>query len=228
MKKFDVYIITYTETNGESNYRHLQKSIYPQVKRVDNIKGRSNAYAKVFEDTDADYVYIVSGDHNVSTTFKFEEPVDDAIHVWPSINRSNQHPTYTSGIKLFPVAPFKNHVFDKVDPLLGIEHNIVLEVEPASTHQWDYNDFAIFSHVVKENLTLRMMIAEGIHGAKEEYEQWQKWDMHPVFSKDNIKVFWEFAETLDPAEVPEELFDTYDHLKQMFIDSFVKSEISTK
>lgn len=228
MKKFDVYMITYTEANGESNFRHLQTSSYAKAKRIDNVKGRSNAYAKVFQDTDADYVYIVPGDHNVSPEFVFEEPQDDAIHIWPSVNRSNQHISYTSSIKLFPVAFFKNHTFDKVDPLLGISHPVVLEETPASTNQWDYNDFSTFAHVVKENLTLRLMIDQEIAGAKEEYLKWQEWDLHPGYSKDNIKVFWEFAEQLNPNEVSEDLFDTYDQLKKMFVESFIKTEVNTR
>jgi hypothetical protein len=228
MKKFDVYMITYTETNGESNFRHAQRTVYPQIKRIDNIKGRSNAYAKVFEDTDADFVYIVSGDHNINPEFKFKEPTDDAVHIWPSVNRSNQYVSYSSGIKLFPVAQFKNHKFDKVDPLLGFDHKVILETDPASTHQWDYNDFAIFSHVVKENIILRVMIDEGINGAVDEYATWQTWDLHPEYSRENIKVFWEFAETLNPNDVPDELFDDYDHLKKMFVDSFIKTEVNAR
>jgi hypothetical protein len=228
MKKIDVYIITYTETNGESNYRFIEKNLYPQVKRIDNIKGRSNAYAKIFEDTDADYVYIVSGDHNVNTDFKFIVPSDDAVHVWPSKNRANQMISYSSGIKLFPVAPFKDHKFNKIDPLLDITHKIVLEKEPGSVDQWDYSDFAMFTHIVKQNLTLRMMIDEQIVGAKEEFEKWQEWEAYPEFSRENIKVFWEFASTLDPYQISESLFDTYDDLKKMFIDSFIKTEINAR
>jgi hypothetical protein len=228
MKKFDVYIITYTETNGESNYRFIEKNIYPQIKRVDNIKGRSNAYAKVFEDTDADYVYIVPGDHNVSVDFKFEEPIDDAVHVWPSKNRANQIESYSSGIRLFPVAKFKNHQFNKIDPLLDINHQVILETKIASVDQWDYSDFATFTHVVKQNLILRMMINEGIVGAEEEFKKWQEWDAYPPFSQENIKTFWEFASTLDLYEIPDSLFDTYDDLKKMFIDSFIKTEINAR
>ena len=49
MKTFDVYMITYTETNGDSNFRRLQTVVYPQAKRMDNIKGRNNSYAKIFQ-----------------------------------------------------------------------------------------------------------------------------------------------------------------------------------
>lgn len=228
MKKFDVYIITYTETNGESNFRFIQKNIFPQIKRIDNIKGRSNAYAKVFEDTDADYVYIISGDHNVNLDFKFLEPADDNIHVWPSKNRANQHLSYTSGIRLFPVQPFKSHTFNKVNPLLDITHPIVLETEPASTDQWDYSDFSMFTHIVRRNLTLRMMVEEGINGAQAELDKWKEWDYFPEFSRENIKTFWEFADTLDLNEVPDDLFDSYDILKKMFVESFIKKEINAR
>ena len=221
-------MITYTEANAESNFRYLQKTLYPQAKRIDNVKGRSNAYAKVFQDTDADYVYIIPGDHNVNEDFVFEEPKDDNIHVWPSVNRSNQYISYNSGIRLFPVAPLKNHVFDKVDPLLGIDHTFVLETKSASNNQWDYNDFSMFSHIVRENITLRVMMDEGVEHANYEYNKWQEWDLHPAYSRDNIKVFWEFAETLNPNDIPDELFDTYDHLKKMFVESFIKSEVDAR
>lgn len=224
MKKIDVYIITYTETNGDSNFRFIKNNIFPEVKRIDNIKGRSNAYKAVFDDTDADYVYIVEGDHNVNVDFKFDAPPDEAVHVWPSVNRSNQWHTYASGIKLFPVKPFKGYEFNKFDILLGLETPIVLERGSASTHQWDYTDFATFSHTTKQNLKLRAMISEEIAGAQEEYDKWMQWELHPEFSRDNIRTFWEFAETLNLDDLPEDFFDNYDQLKQMFIDSFIKVE----
>lgn len=221
-------MITYTETNGDSNYRFVQKGIYPQIKRIDNVKGRSNAYAKVFQETDADYVYIIPGDHNVNSDFKFEEPVDDNIHVWPSVNRANQILSYGSSIILFPVAPFKNHTFDKVNVLLGINHPISLEATPASTDQWDYSDFSMFSHIVRRNIMLRMMIEENIAGAREEFDRWQDWNSYPPFSGDNIKTFWEFANTLDIADISDDLFDSYDILKKMFVESFIKTEVDAR
>jgi len=228
MKTFDVYMITYTETNGESNFRRLQTVVYPQAKRMDNIKGRNNAYAKIFQETTAKYVYIIHGDHSINEDFVFLEPQDDNIHIWPSVNRSNQQVSYNSSIKLFPVAPFKEHEFDKVDPLLGIDHKIVLESTPASNNQWDYNDFSIFAHVVRENIILRVMIDDNIVGALEEYNKWQEWEFHPPYSRENIQTFWEFGETLNPDEVSDDLFNDYDLLKKMFIESFIKTEIDAK
>ena len=224
MKKIDVYIITYTETNGDSNFRWIKNNLFPEVKRIDNIKGRSNAYKAVFDDTDADYVYIVEGDHNVNPDFKFDVPPDEAVHVWPSVNRSNQWHTYASGIKLFPVQPFKGYEFNKFDVLLGLETPIVLEKGSASAHQWDYTDFAIFSHIARQNLKLRAMISEGIVGAQEEYNKWTEWELHPEYNRENIKTFWDFAETLSLDTLPDDFFDTYDYLKQLFIDSFIKVE----
>jgi hypothetical protein len=228
MKTFDVYMITYTETNGESNFRRLQTVVYPQAKRMDNIKGINNAYAKIFQETTAEYVYIIHGDHSINEDFVFPEPQDDNIHIWPSVNRSNQQVSYNSSIKLFPVAPFKEHEFDKVDPLLGIDHKIVLEATPASNNQWDYSDFSIFAHVVRENIILRVMIDDNIVGALEEYNKWQEWQFHPPYSRENIQTFWEFGETLNPDEVSDDLFNDYDLLKKMFIESFIKTEIDAK
>ena len=72
------------------------------------------------------------------------------------------------------------------------------------------------------------MIDDKIVGALEEYNKWQEWQFHPPFSRENIQTFWEFGETLNPDEVSDDLFNDYDLLKKMFIESFIKTEIDAK
>jgi hypothetical protein len=216
MDNFEVFIITYTEANGESNHRFLRR-LYNKTLRVDNVKGIAQAYKKVLEDTTADYVYIVEGDHNVKEDFRFKNIEDDNVHVWPSINRCNQMLTHSSGIKCFPVKHYKNHNFNSVDVLLDIPTGIVWEDIPASYNQYDNTDFHTFSHVVKQNLKLRMMMDAKLPHAQDEYNKWQEWDLNVPYRQPLIKGSWAYAESLDHNNLPENFFNDYDELKKAFV-----------
>jgi hypothetical protein len=219
MKTFDVFFISYDEPNAELNFDHLLTK-FKDTKRIEGISGISNAYAEVFKQATTDFVYIVEGDNFVLDTFEFSEPIDDNIHAWPCINRSTQTNSFNGGIKLFPVEPMKQHIFNKIDVLLSIDYPCFYEITAGSVHAFDTDEFHTVSHTIKQYLRLSMMRNVGEQGIDEEWNRWITPEWHSPARKDLITKAIEYAKTIKPEDISDDFFDTREVILQIYASSF--------
>jgi hypothetical protein len=102
---FDVVFISYNEPNAEANwYRVLE--IFPDAKRVKNVKGIFEAHKRAAEVATTSMFYVVDGDAELVDNWKFDfkpEVFDmDCVHLWTSINPINDLEYGWGGVKLFP------------------------------------------------------------------------------------------------------------------------------
>ena len=104
-RPFDVFFMSYHEPHADANWQRLL-DIAPNAKRVDGIKGISNAHRRCAELSDTKMFYTVDADTIVDTgwDFTFVPPAYDRryLHVWHSRNPVNDLQYGWGGIKLWP------------------------------------------------------------------------------------------------------------------------------
>ena len=104
-RPFDVVFMSYRESNADENFSHLV-SCAPHAKRVDGVKGISNAHRRCAELATTSMFYTVDADTVVdkSWDFSFQPPLYDRkyLHIWHSRNPINDLQYGWGGIKLWP------------------------------------------------------------------------------------------------------------------------------
>jgi hypothetical protein len=217
MSNFEVFFISYEEPNADSNFVYVQE-LAPEAKRIQGVKGITNAYAEAGKQATADYVYIVEGDNYIKEGFTFKEFDDGAVHAWPCINRSTQAVSFNGGIKLFPREVLQNTQFNKIDVLM-LDHPVTYEAEPASFHAWDTDGFHTVNHTLKQILRLRMMREAGEPGIDDEWDQWHDKQRHSA-NRELIMRVVEYADELSLDDLAEDFFDNHDIIKSIYETKF--------
>jgi hypothetical protein len=213
MDNFEVFLISFDEVDGDSNWRHLLRTV-PTAIRIHGIKGAAAAYHEAASKAKNKYFYVVEGDNQLMPDFEFKNIEDGAVHVWPNINRSGQFSSYQGCIKAFPTDKFKDYEFCKVDTMLNIEHvPIVFEEIPASWHGFDVNSKDTIRHTIKQVLRLRTLIEFGNFYSQLELNKWKEYP-HSIQSAD-IKWAIEYAEKMDLNSIDDDFYDNYDALDKI-------------
>ena len=100
---FDIFFLSYAESNAEANWLALRKR-FPHAKRLHGIHGVYKAHAMIADCSETDFYFVVDGDNLVHEDFNFEvpfEPQKDALYVWRARNPVNQLVYGFGGIKLY-------------------------------------------------------------------------------------------------------------------------------
>ena len=104
-KNFDVVFISYKELNAEANWYRLLE-VFPEAKRVKNVKGIFEAHKRAAEIATTDMFYVVDGDAEIIDSWKFDFRPNvfdmDCVHLWTSLNPINDLEYGYGGVKLFP------------------------------------------------------------------------------------------------------------------------------
>jgi hypothetical protein len=102
---FDVVFISYNEPNAEANWYRLLE-VFPDAKRVKNVKGIFEAHKRAAEVATTDMFYVVDGDAEIIDSWKFDYKPNvfdmDCVHLWTSLNPVNDLEYGYGGVKLFP------------------------------------------------------------------------------------------------------------------------------
>jgi len=122
-KDFDVVFISYNEPNAEANwYRVLE--LFPNAKRVKNVKGIFEAHKRAAEIATTDMFYVVDGDAELVDNWQFDYKPNvfdlDCVHLWTSINPINDLEYGWGGVKLFPRKLLLDAETWKVDLTTGL------------------------------------------------------------------------------------------------------------
>lgn len=104
-RAFDIVFISYNEPYADSNYNKL-KERFPNVKRVNGIKGIHQAHMHAAKLCTTDYFWVVDADAEIVPEFNFyyqfpfyEQP---KVRVWRSKNAVNDLIYGNGGVKLLP------------------------------------------------------------------------------------------------------------------------------
>ncbi len=103
MPAFDIFFLSYSESNAESNWLELTTR-FPRAKRLHGIRGVYKAHAIIAGCSDTDFYFIVDGDNLVKHDFDFSVPFSpnkDSLYVWRAQNAVNQLVYGFGGIKLY-------------------------------------------------------------------------------------------------------------------------------
>ena len=112
-KPYDIFFISYNESNAEKNYQHLVKR-FPRAKRIDGIAGIHNAHIFAATLSTTEMFWVVDADALITKKFNFEfnyvpfyhkgerDALLDTVHVWLSTNPINGLIYGYGGVKLLP------------------------------------------------------------------------------------------------------------------------------
>lgn len=174
-KDFDVVFISYSEPNAEANwYRVLE--LFPNAKRVKNVKGIFEAHKRAAEIADTDMFYVVDGDAELVDNWKFDYKPNvfdlDCVHLWTSINPINDLEYGWGGVKLFPRKLLLDAETWKVDLTTGLGKlkyiNKVSNItsfnsDEFSTWRSAFRECAKLSSGLNSNTTTRSETQERLH-----------------------------------------------------------------
>ncbi len=106
MQKYDIFFISYRETNAEVNWQHLLRQA-PYAKRIQGVTGIGQAYHQASKQAQTEHFYTVDGDNYVREDFDWEHIENlssnrEKVHVWRCQNPVNGLIYGYGGIKLWP------------------------------------------------------------------------------------------------------------------------------
>jgi hypothetical protein len=102
---FDLFFISYHESNADENYQNLLKR-FPHAKRINGIKGIQNAHRACAEQSTTEMFWTVDADTIIDQTWKFDYLPSrhdrNYIHLWYSRNPVNGLEYGYGSVKLWP------------------------------------------------------------------------------------------------------------------------------
>ena len=112
-KPFDIFFISYNESNSDENYDKLL-SKFPRAKRIHGVKGIHQAHIRAAQESDTEMFWVVDADADIVDDFKFvteqipyynlqeRNNFNETVHVWKSQNPINDLVYGYGGVKLLP------------------------------------------------------------------------------------------------------------------------------
>jgi hypothetical protein len=102
MEHSDIVFVSYGETNADKNW-HTLKKIRPHAKRVENIRGISNAYLTAAQIAQTPHFYLIDADNELlpDFTFNFQPFGDYKTFIFRAKNPVNNLEYGYGGIKLY-------------------------------------------------------------------------------------------------------------------------------
>jgi hypothetical protein len=120
---FDVFFLSYSESNAEENYQRLLTKT-SNVRRISNIKGIYNAHKEAASQSTTDYFYVVDADAYITDEFTFADHIgittEPRIQIWYSRNTVNHLEYGYGGVKFFPKEIFLKDAVVPLDVATGI------------------------------------------------------------------------------------------------------------
>jgi hypothetical protein len=187
---FDVVFISYNEPNAEANwYRVLE--IFPDAKRVKNVKGIFEAHKRAAEIATTSMFYVVDGDAELVDNWKFNfkpEVFDmDCVHLWTSINPINDLEYGWGGVKLFPRQLLLDATTWQTDLTMGLgKLKYINKVSNVTAFNTD--PFGTWRSAFRECAKLSSSLYQGTNTTAETEQRLQTWT-----SKGQDRQYGEYA-----------------------------------
>ena len=176
-KDFDVVFISYNEPNAEANwYRVLE--LFPNAKRVKNVKGIFEAHKRAAEIATTDMFYVVDGDAELVDNWKFDYKPNvfdlDCVHLWTSINPINDLEYGWGGVKLFPRKLLLDAETWKVDLTTGLGKLKYIN-KVSNVTSFNSDDFGTWRSAFRECAKLSSSLYQGTTTHSETEERLRVW-----------------------------------------------------
>lgn len=176
-KDFDVVFISYKEPNAEANwYRVLE--LFPNAKRVKNVKGIFEAHKRAAEIASTDMFYVVDGDAELVDNWKFDYKPNvfelDCVHLWTSINPINDLEYGWGGVKLFPRRLLLDAETWKVDLTTGLGKLKYIN-KISNVTSFNSDDFGTWRSAFRECAKLSSSLYQGTTTYSETEERLRIW-----------------------------------------------------
>lgn len=158
---YDIFFLSYNETNADSNWSHLQ-SISPTARRVDGIMGLHAAHQECAKRSFTSHFFVVDADNIITdpSVFDYKIPVYDTayVHLWFAANPVNGLAYGWGGLKLFPKAVFDTINTHSIDMTTSFALKIIPEV--ASTTAFNSTPYDTWRSAFREaaKLTRGIMV----------------------------------------------------------------------
>lgn len=132
---FDIFFLSYVETNAEQNWSTLITR-FPQAKRLHGVCGVLRAHQLLAESSETEFYFVIDGDNSIHQNFSFEisfKPESRCLYVWRARNPINDLVYGFGGIKLYNRSLFKNDTSVGADVATTIAPHYVPVMTEAST-----------------------------------------------------------------------------------------------
>jgi hypothetical protein len=163
MKPYDVVFISYNEPNADANYNKL-KIKFPNVKRVDGIKGIHNAHKAAAEQVETEMFWVVDADALIRNDFNFDYEVSrydlETVHVWRSQNPINGLVYGYGGVKLLPTQLTLNMDMSKPDMTTSISSKFKAMPEISNITAFNTDEFNTWKSAFRECVKLSSQTIE--------------------------------------------------------------------
>lgn len=148
---WDIFFISYQETNAELNWRRLL-SYHKDAKRLHGIKGINNVHILANQLSETEYFWVIDGDNYLIKELEYNNPNTDLI-IFHTIDPLNELPFTLGSAKLWRKDSFINHDMDKGDFTLFSTINSRLDTEIFTINNYNFTAYETwktsFRHCVK-------------------------------------------------------------------------------
>lgn len=163
-KKYDMVFISYNEINAEENFKKLSKR-YPQIKRIENVKGIHQAHIAAANLCDTDYFWVIDGDAIVLDAFDFSYKVPkwekNIVHVWRSKNPINNLEYGNGGLKLLPRRLTLEMNTNSIDMTTSISNNFKSMKDVSNITAFNTDPFNAWKSAFRECVKLSSKVING-------------------------------------------------------------------
>jgi hypothetical protein len=154
---FDIFFISYEESNADENWEKLKFS-FPRAQRIHGIKGIHQAHLKAALSASTEMFYVVDGDAEISNEFSFEYYIPryerDIVYVWQSKNPINDLIYGYGGVKLLPKEKVLNMPMDSVDMTLSISSKFKSMSSVSNITKFNTSPFDVWKSAFRECVKL--------------------------------------------------------------------------
>lgn len=164
-KPYDVFFISYNESNADKNYNELIKKI-PKAKRLNGIKGIHNAHHTAAIEATTEMFWVVDADAVILENFNFSVPqipyynfqerknFNETVHVWKSQNPINGLVYGYGGVKLLPKKLTLEMDFSKPDMTTSISEKFRVMSAVSNITQFNTDPFNTWRSAFRECVKL--------------------------------------------------------------------------
>jgi hypothetical protein len=192
-RTFDIFFISYNESNADENYKALLTKV-PYAKRIHGVKGIHQAHLQAAKESTSEMFWIVDGDAQVLEDFEFTMPqipyynlqerthFNETVHVWKSQNPVNNLTYGYGGIKLFPKKLTLNMDLTTPDMTTSISNNFKVMPTVSNITQFNTDPFTTWRSAFRECVKLSSNVIDRYYD-KETDHRLQIWCTEGIENK---------------------------------------------
>lgn len=161
---FDMFLLSYGELSADINFENL-KLRYPHIKRIEGVKGISQAHKKAAALSSTYMFYVIDADAEVLHEFKFNHHLSNidinTVYVWNSRNPVNGLEYGYGGVKLLPKQLVLSASNASIDFTTSISSNFKIMADVANITKFDTSSFSTWRSAFRECVKLSSRIING-------------------------------------------------------------------